>query len=1061
MILTTEQFQRRRWFAWFVGCAMLLSGGACGPQEDDRAPQLPDDAVSDTEARDVSTCKQGTEGCDCYGNDTCNPGLACVQGTCVGESNGGDAGPTIDGTGADGRGGNDGGGADTESTDTEAPTLAFKTPSDGDELTGSVDVAFEAGDDVGIETIEVAVDGSTATTLTEPPFEWTWDTTSLQPGPHTLSATATDGADKTADASIEVDVGRECSSDEDCVSSKVEIVAPSSGASVCGEVPVAIEAEDDEGIDRVELEADGNRIDVLRERPFRTRWDTTGASNGTHTLKATAFDTSDQARFAETRVQVDNTVQNCDNRPTVRFTNPTAGTYLSGRVSVTIEATDDTGVTGVQLFLDGGLVESRNKVPYEFTFDADQFGEGTHTLKAIAEDTADQTASTSIDVNINRTDPMVSITEPGSGQNVWLDPKTVQVEAQASDNNSLEKVELSVGSTTKSVTRSPWRASFDLSGVSGGTTRTVEARAVDAAGRTSRASRSVTIDRPPTVTWASPQSGATFDSKTTLKVDARDDRNLTGVELAVGSQTIGSFQNASGDTYTYDWAPGSSLQGMQTLKAIATDGEGQTTSASRSVDVQCEQTFYKDSDGDGYGDPNTTKTLQTCQSAKAPSGHVDNANDCDDSSDKIYPGAAPKDSQSACMKDADDDGYGDDNPPIGVKAGSDPADNDSTCWQNYDPQNDSDGDGVPTLQDNCPETPNKSQTDPDNDRLGNTCDNCPNVANYPQRDADNDGVGDACESKPNGRICKRTTQNFRTVKPNVFIVMDKSGSMGSGTRMQDAKRALDTINQRFYDKMQFGLMPFSDGTCPGNFNVPLKMGDHSQSKIRSSYQSIQPNGATNLGHALEQVRTNKLYREPGDSFSSQREKVVVVISDGQSQDRSGCKPTDAARQMFQNANVRTYTVGFTSGANRQQLRQIASAGGTNQVFTANNKSQLVSALSNIINKASTQKVISCTYDLNPPSGKRVEPKLWVKIGGAFIKRSKFTFDAKNNELELSKQACNRLQSLPASTSSPIEIAMGCISGCSKTSKETCNYRDDDCDGEVDELDCTGNVCVGP
>jgi hypothetical protein len=77
---------------------------------------------------------------------------------------------------------------------------------------------------------------------------------------------------------------------------------------------------------------------------------------------------------------------------------------------------------------------------------------------------------------------------------------------------------------------------------------------------------------------------------------------------------------------------------------------------------------------------------------------------------------------------------------------------------------DSDDDGIPDDQDNCPSLPNPDQADSDNDGIGDACsggapliadsdgdgvpdtsDNCPAVANADQRDSNNDGVGDACD----------------------------------------------------------------------------------------------------------------------------------------------------------------------------------------------------------------------------------------------------------------------------------------------------------------------------
>ncbi len=58
---------------------------------------------------------------------------------------------------------------------------------------------------------------------------------------------------------------------------------------------------------------------------------------------------------------------------------------------------------------------------------------------------------------------------------------------------------------------------------------------------------------------------------------------------------------------------------------------------------------------------------------------------------------------------------------------------------------DSDGDGVPDDQDNCPNTPNTDQANGDGDDVGDVCDNCPNTPNTDQADGDGDGIGDACD----------------------------------------------------------------------------------------------------------------------------------------------------------------------------------------------------------------------------------------------------------------------------------------------------------------------------
>jgi len=61
---------------------------------------------------------------------------------------------------------------------------------------------------------------------------------------------------------------------------------------------------------------------------------------------------------------------------------------------------------------------------------------------------------------------------------------------------------------------------------------------------------------------------------------------------------------------------------------------------------------------------------------------------------------------------------------------------------------DSDGDGIPDANDNCPNFQNANQADGDGDGVGDACDNCLGMFNPDQADADNDGVGDLCDGCP-------------------------------------------------------------------------------------------------------------------------------------------------------------------------------------------------------------------------------------------------------------------------------------------------------------------------
>lgn len=64
------------------------------------------------------------------------------------------------------------------------------------------------------------------------------------------------------------------------------------------------------------------------------------------------------------------------------------------------------------------------------------------------------------------------------------------------------------------------------------------------------------------------------------------------------------------------------------------------------------------------------------------------------------------------------------------------------------PIDDTDGDGVRNVDDNCPTTANPGQLNEDGDPRGDACDECPPVATTAIVDGDGDGVGDACDPNP-------------------------------------------------------------------------------------------------------------------------------------------------------------------------------------------------------------------------------------------------------------------------------------------------------------------------
>jgi poly(hydroxyalkanoate) depolymerase family esterase len=86
--------------------------------------------------------------------------------------------------------------------------------------------------------------------------------------------------------------------------------------------------------------------------------------------------------------------------PTVNVTAPTAGTTVSGTVTISASASDNVGVSRVEFFVDGALVGSDTSSPYSFAWNSASVANGSHALMAKAYDAAGN-VGTDNDTSVN------------------------------------------------------------------------------------------------------------------------------------------------------------------------------------------------------------------------------------------------------------------------------------------------------------------------------------------------------------------------------------------------------------------------------------------------------------------------------------------------------------------------------------------------------------------------------------------------------------------------------------------------------------------------------------
>jgi len=290
------------------------------------------------------------------------------------------------------------------------------------------------------------------------------------------------------------------------------------------------------------------------------------------------YTTSDGTATATATVSVTVT----DNAaPTVAVTSPAAGSSLAGQVTVRASASDNVGVTRVELYRDGGvLLATVSAAPFEAPWNTAGVTPGAHTLYAKAFDAAGNSATSStIAVTVrDQVSPTVAVTAPASGSSV---SGTVAINASASDDVAVLRVELyrDGGVLLGTDPTSPYSLSWDSTTVTPGA-HTLYAKAYDQDNVTTSATVSVTVldATPPTVAITSPTNGSTVNknANVTIAASAGDNVGVARVEIYVGTTLICSDTSSP---YSCVWRTPNKAGVVSSLQAKAYDARGNVGSS--------------------------------------------------------------------------------------------------------------------------------------------------------------------------------------------------------------------------------------------------------------------------------------------------------------------------------------------------------------------------------------------------------------------------------------------------------------------------------------------------
>jgi hypothetical protein len=232
--------------------------------------------------------------------------------------------------------------------------------------------------------------------------------------------------------------------------------------------------------------------------PYSYSWNTAGVAEGSHNISVKAYDT-----FNNITTTPNTTVNVKDNTaPTVSLTAPVASVILAGNVTVSANASDNTGGKGVnkvEFYAGTTLIGTDTTSPYSVNWNTTSVADGSYAITAKAFDNstvANTKTSTVVSVTVDNSDKTPP-TAPGNLRTTATDYTTITLAWNASTDN--------VGVTGYRLSRngtqiySGTALSFNDTGLAEGTSYNYSVVALDAKGNISPATNltAITVARTP------------------------------------------------------------------------------------------------------------------------------------------------------------------------------------------------------------------------------------------------------------------------------------------------------------------------------------------------------------------------------------------------------------------------------------------------------------------------------------------------------------------------------------------------------------------------------------
>ena len=449
-------------------------------------------------------------------------------------------------------------------SDTTLPIVSFNSFTNP--TNNPVNVSVSASDNVGIAAVDFLLNGTQVLSDTTSPYVFSQ---TIYPGTYTLTAQARDNAGNfSTPVSVELQV----------LPPTLSIVSPIDGSVVTGMTNVVINTST-QGI--IQLFVNGGMVGNLIAINGVAQRNVDLSSYPAGSVLQIRATTTEATYMAYNQIYV---TKADVVPPMLSITSPVANSTVNGVVQITASATDTSGVSKVEFYVDTVLLSTDTSSPYVATWDTTGLvNNSNHTIQAKAYDNVGNISTQSISVTVaDLILPTVSITSPTTGATV---NGIVQVNASATDNMGVSKVEFYVGTVLLSTdTSSPYVATWDTTGLPHNSSRSILVKAYDLVNNVASQSINVTVADviAPSLSITAPLNNATVsrNKNTTIKATSTDLSGVSKVEFYVNNVLKCTDTTTA---YSCVWAVPSARNTTYTIKVKSYDLAGNTTEKSITV----------------------------------------------------------------------------------------------------------------------------------------------------------------------------------------------------------------------------------------------------------------------------------------------------------------------------------------------------------------------------------------------------------------------------------------------------------------------------------------------